>query len=133
MPIFEPNKKDLMRGKIVSEPGWYKVSIDAFDGEGKLSKDKGSTNYNVEATIIENADTGSKTDEGIMLMWNFNSKAMGFATGYLAALGINAELGGRYRLEDSVGSVIDVFVEHDTYDNRQVNRVNHKYRPSKAA
>lgn len=133
MPIFEPTKKDLMRGKIVSEPAWYRVQIDSFDGEGKLSKDKGSTNYNVEGTIICNSDTGGTADAGIMLMWNFNSKAMGFATGYLAALGVNAEVGGRYRLEDSVGQVIDIFVEHDTWDNKPVNRVNHKYRPSKAA
>lgn len=130
MPIFEPSRRDLMRGKIVSEPAWYTCMIDSFD-DGKPSKDKQSTNYNVEATIIRNADTGDEKDQGIMLIWNFNSKAMGFATGYLAALGTTAELGGRYRLEDSVGKVIDIFVEHDTWDGKTVNRVNHKYRPSK--
>lgn len=129
MPIFEPTKKDLMRGKLVSEPAWYTVIIDSFD-DGKPSKDKQSTNYTVEATILRNADTGEEKDAGIMLVWNFNTKAMGFATGYLKALGVDAELGGRYRLEESVGQQMDVFVEHDTWDGKNVNRVNHKYRPA---
>ena len=130
MPIFEPSRRDLMRGKIVSEPAWFTCMIDSFD-DGKPSKDKQSTNYTVEATIIRNADNGSEVDQGIMLIWNFNSKAMGFATGYMTALGVTPELGGRYELSDSVGKVIDIFVEHDTWDNKPVNRVNHKYRPSK--
>jgi hypothetical protein len=129
MPIWEPSKKDLMRGKLVSEPAWFTCQIDSFD-EGKLSKDKGSTNYNVEATIIRNAETGDEKDAGIVLVWNFNSKAMGFATGYMVALGVTPELGGRYRLEDSVGQILDIFVEHGEWDNKLVNRVNHKYRPA---
>lgn len=129
-PIFEPSRKDIMRGKMVSEPAWYRIIIDSFD-EGKPSKDGQSTNYTVEATILENADTGDKTDEGIMLMFNFNSKAMGFLTGLFQACGQDIAVGGKYDTAGLVGQVVEQFVGHKTYDNRQMNDAQHKYRPAK--
>lgn len=118
--------RDLLRGKIVT-PGWYRVKIDAI-GE-KLSKDQGSTNYPVEATIICNDDDGGTEFSNVPLDWNFNSKAIGFAVGFLASLGIEVATGKRYDLSACAGREVVVFVENDLYEGRQINRVNHKYRP----
>ncbi len=125
MPIINFGEKDLLRGKIVP-PAWYRVRIDAI-GE-KLSKDGNSTNYPVEATILFNADDGSTDFANVPLDWNFNSKAIGFAVGYLQALGMEVKSGARYDLSATAGSQLDVFVENDLYEGRTVNRVNHKYR-----
>lgn len=130
MPIVQFSEKDLLRGKVV-EPAWYLVNIDAV-GEGP-SKDGGSTNYPVEATIIKNADTGAEDFKGVPLDWNFNSKAIGFAVGYLAALGVDVKAGARFDLANSAGRQIEVFVENGEWQGRMVNRVNHKYRAVRAA
>lgn len=125
MPIISFNEKDLLRGTIVI-PTWYRVRIDAV-GE-KLSKDGNSTNYPVEATILHDAEDGSTVFQNVPLDWNFNSKAIGFAVGYLAAMGIEVESGTRYDLSATAGKKIDVFVENDLYEGQTKNRVNHKYR-----
>lgn len=120
---------DLKRGKVV-QPAWYTLKIKSV-GENP-SKDGGSTNYPVEGIIIQNADDGSKDFEGVPVSWNFNSKYRSAMIGYLAALGITAEVGKRYDLSATEGSVLDVFVENDTWDGRVINRVNHKYRATQA-
>jgi hypothetical protein len=124
-PIIQFSEKDLLRGKTVT-PGWYRVMIDEV-GES-LSKDQGSTNYPVEGTILFNADTGDIEFKGVPLEWNFNSKAIGFAVGYLKVLGVEVKPNTRFDLGKSKGEQIDVFVENGEYQGRIVNRVNHKYR-----
>jgi len=125
MPMINFSAKDLLRGKVV-EPAWYRVKIDSV-GEAP-SKDGGSTNYPVEATIIRNADNGNEGFKDAPLDWNFNSKAIGFAVGFLQAFGVEVKSGVRFDLANAAGKELDVFVENDTWQGRLVNRVNHKYR-----
>ena len=128
MPLIQFQQKDLLRGKIV-EPAWYRVKIIAT-GE-KPSKDGGSTNYPMEGIIVCNAEDGNTEFAGVPLDWNFNSRALGFAVGFLKSLGMDVSSGTRYDLSAAAGKEIDVFVENDMYEGRMVNRVNHKYRPAK--
>ena len=125
MPIISFSSRDILRGKPIT-PAWYRVHIESV-GEAP-SADKQSTNYPVEGTILFNGDNGSTEFANYPLDWNFNSKALGFAVGFLAALGEEVTPGKRFDLGYSAGKDIDVFVENDTYQNRLVNRVNHKYR-----
>lgn len=125
MPIIQFGDRDLLRGKVV-DPAWYVVNIDNV-GEGP-SKDGGSTNYPVEGTIVKNADSGDTTFANVPLDWNFNSKAIGFAVGFLQAFGVDVKSGARFDLANAVGKQIEIFVENDTWQGRMVNRVNHKYR-----
>ena len=124
-PIITFNDRDILRGKVVT-PSWYRCKIENI-GEA-LSKDKNSTNYPVEATVLFNADNGDTEFAGVPLDWNFNSKAIGFATGFLAAFGVEVKPGVRFDLSNSIGKEIDIMVENGEFDNRIVNRVNHKYR-----
>ena len=126
MPIISFNDRDLLRGKIV-EPAWYVVNI-VNVGEAP-SKDGGSTNYPVEGVIVRNADNGSEDFANVPLDWNFNSKAISFAAGFLAALGVDVKSGARFELANAVGKQMEIFVENDTWQGRMLNRVNHKYRP----
>jgi len=128
MPTIEYGQRDILRGKTV-DPAWYRMRIDDV-GEA-LSKDGKSTNYPVEGTILFNGDTGSTTFQGVPIDWNFNSKAIGFSIGFLAAFGVTAEAGKRFELANAIGKELDVFVENDTWQGRVVNRVNHKYRAPK--
>ena len=125
MPIIQFGKRDLLRGKIV-EPAWYVVSIEDI-GEGP-SKDGGSTNYPVQGTIVKNADNGSEEFAGVPLDWNFNSKAIGFAVGFLQSFGVEPTEGKRFELANAVGKQLEVFVETGMWNNRPKNEVNHKYR-----
>ena len=128
MPTVQYGQRDLLRGKVV-EPAWYRVRIEAV-GEA-LSKDGNSTNFPVEGTILFNGDTGSTEYQGVPLDWMFNSKAIGFSVGFLAAFGLEVKAGQRYDLANAAGKELDVFVENDTWQGRMVNRVNHKYRAPK--
>lgn len=125
MPIIQFGERDLLRGKIV-EPGWYLVQINSV-GEAP-SKDGGSTNYPVEGTILKHMETGDETFKGVPLDWNFNSKAIGFAVGFLAAFGVDVKAGARFDLSNAAGQTLGVFVENGEWQGRAVNRVNHKYR-----
>lgn len=129
MPIVEFSQRDLLRGKVVT-PAWYRVLINSVGEAPAKASEKGpSTNYPVEATIKFNGDTGSTEFKDVPVDWNFNSKAIGFAVGFLQSLGVDVQAGKRFDLKAAEGMEIDVFVENDTYQNRTVNRVNHKYRP----
>jgi hypothetical protein len=131
MPIIQFKDRDLLRGKLVT-PGWYRVKIESVGEAPAKQSEKGpSTNYPVEATIMFNGDTGDKEFTGVPLDWNFNSKAIGFAVGFLAAFGVEVKSGTRFDLKSAEGRELDVFVENDIYQGRQVNRVNHKYRTPK--
>jgi hypothetical protein len=125
MPLIQFSDRDLLRGKVV-EPAWYLVEINNV-GEAP-SKDGGSTNYPVEGVIIKNADNGAEDFKGVPLDWNFNSKAIGFAVGFLAAFGVDVKAGARFELANAVGKTVEVFVENGEWQGRIVNRVNHKYR-----
>jgi len=125
MPIVQFSDRDLLRGKVV-EPAWYVVTIVSV-GEAP-SKDGGSTNYPVEGSIVKNAENGSEEFAGVPLDWNFNSKAIGFAVGFLGALGVDVKAGARFELSNAAGKQIEVFVENGEWQGRIVNRVNHKYR-----
>lgn len=130
MPVISFSDRDMNRGKVV-EPAWYVVHIDNI-GEAP-SKDGGSTNYPVEGTILHNADNGSEDFKGVPLDWNFNSKAIGFAVGFLLAFGVDVKAGARFELNNAVGKDIEVFVENGEWQGRIVNRVNHKYRQLRAS
>ena len=125
MPLVDFSDEDLLRGKIVT-PAWYRMRIKEINEA--LSKDQKSTNWLTEGIIVRNADDGSEEFANVPIVWNFNSKARGFLVGFLSALGITVEAGKRYDLSKLAGMELDVFVENELYENRMVNRVNHKYR-----
>lgn len=128
MPVVSFSNRDLMRG-IILTPGWYRVKIDSIGEAPAKASEKGpSTNYPVEATVLFDGDSGNTQFAGVPLDWNFNSKAIGFAVGFLQAFGVEVKAGTRFDLKSAEGREIDVFVENDTYQGRLTNRVNHKYR-----
>ena len=128
MATISFSERDLMRGKNVT-PAWYRVKIETVGEAPAKASEKGpSTNYPVEGTILFNGDTGDTAFKGVPLDWNFNSKAIGFAVGFLAAFGVEVKAGTRFDLKSAEGREIDIFVENDTWQGRLVNRVNHKYR-----
>jgi|SRR5262245_7697033 len=128
MAFISFGKRDLLRGKIVT-PAWYRVRIESVGEAPAKASEKGpSTNYPVEGTILFNGDTGDVEFANVPLDWNFNSKAIGFAVGFLQAFGVEVTEGTRFDLASASGREVDVFVDTDTYQNRLVNRVNHKYR-----
>lgn len=132
MPVISFSDRDLLRGKIIT-PAWYRVRIDGVGESPAKQSEKGpSTNYPVEATVMFNGDTGDTEFKGVPLDWNFNSKAIGFAVGFLQSFGVDVKSGTRFDLKSAEGREVDVFVENDTYQGRLVNRVNHKYRTPKA-
>lgn len=132
MPVISFSDRDLMRGKIVT-PGWFRVRIEAVGEAPAKQSEKGpSTNYPVEATILFNGDTGDTEFAGVPIDWNFNSKAIGFAVGFLTSFGVEVKSGTRFDLKSAEGKEVDTFVENDTWQGRLVNRVNHKYRAIRA-
>lgn len=132
MPVISFSDRDLLRGKIVT-PAWYRVRIESIGEAPAKQSEKGpSTNYPVEATVMFNGDTGAVEFTGVPIDWNFNSKAIGFAVGFLQSFGVDVKAGTRFDLKSAEGREVDVFVENDTYQNRLVNRCNHKYRTPRA-
>jgi hypothetical protein len=125
--FFSFTPKELLRGKVIT-PAWYRVRIEQIGK--KLSKDGNSTNFNVEGTILFNSEDGTTDFANYPLEWNFNSKAMGFARGFLEAQGIQVDSDTRYSLTDGRfdGSEVDVYVDNKLYEGRTVNQVGHKYR-----
>lgn len=128
MTVVSFTEQDLLRGKIV-EPAWYRVKVENVSEA--LSKDQGSTNYKMEGTIIRNADNGDEAFQGVPIVWNFNSKAIGFTKGFFEGMGVSVVAGQRYDLKASIGEVIDMFIENGMYEGRAKNEVNHKYRVAK--
>lgn len=131
-PMIDFSESDMLRNKIV-EPAWYRVHIDEV-GEWTPSKDQQSQNCNMEGHILFNADNGDTACANVPLFWNFNTKAKGFAEGFLKAFGVSdIEVGKRYDLGAAKGKDLDIYVENDVYQGRKVNRVNHKYRTPRQA
>lgn len=140
MPKVGFTKKDLLRDKLVT-PAWYRVMIDQV-GEWQPSKDKQSQNMTIDGTIVFNAENGSEEFQGIpiggMGVWNFNTKATGFALGLAKAMaeqcGYNAdEITPETQIEFKhfEGKFVDVFIINDTYEGRMKNKVDHRYRAPK--
>ena len=128
MPIIEFSEKDLLRGKVVT-PDWYRVKVDSV-GEAP-SKDGGSTNYPAEATILYNASNGDKEFAGVPLDWNFNSKAISFARGFLESFGVKVEPKVRIELGSAAGKETEMYIGNKEYQGRIINNVEHKYRQIK--
>lgn len=122
--MFSP--EDMNRDKLV-DPGWYDVLIK--DVVEAPSRDGGSTNWKVEAVVVKSAD-GNEEFAGVPLVWNFNSKAISFAIGFLQALGVNVEPDKRYDLTQAKNSRIQVYVIRGEYEGRARNQVQHSYKPS---
>lgn len=130
MPVIGFSTRDIMRSKVIT-PAWYRVKIDS--ATEAPSKDGGSINYGIDATVTKNADTGETDFTGCPTpYWNFNSKAKGFMIGFFEALGAEVSADSRFELKMAEGKEIDVFIENDMYEGRMVNRMNHKYRKPKA-
>jgi|SRR6185295_1680881 len=132
MPIIQFSDRDVLRGEVV-KPSWYRMRIDSVgEAPAKPSDKAPSTNYPIEGTILFNGDNGDTEFANTPIDWNFNSKAMGFAVGFLQSFGVEVKAGVRFDLKSAEGRELDVYVENDTYQGRIVNRVNHKYRPIKS-
>lgn len=131
MPIVEFSNRDLLQGKTVT-PGWYRVKIETVGEAPAKTGNPPSTNYPVEATVLFNGDTGDTEFTDVPVQWNFNSKAIGFAVGFLQSFGATVEAKKRIELKSAEGRETDVFIENDTYNGRLINRVNHKYRVPKS-
>ncbi len=134
MPVVSFSSRDLLRGKTVT-PAWYRVRIEEV-GEQPAKVDPQnpkppSTNYPVTATVLFNGDSGDTEFQNVPVEWMFNSKAIGFAVGFLQSFGVEVKEGVRFDLKSAEGKETDVFIENDTYQGRLVNRVNHKYRQPK--
>lgn len=132
MPVVSFTSRDLLRGTVVT-PGWYRVKIHSV-GEAPASAQPGktpSTNYPVEASILFDGDTGDTKFANVPIDYNFNSKAIGFAVGFLKAFGADPKEGQRIELKSAEDRELDVFIENDVWQGRTVNRVNHKYRAPK--
>ena len=127
MAMIDISQRDYLRGKIV-EPAWYRMKIEDV-GEAP-SKDGGSTNFPVDGTIIRNAENGDEKFAGVPITWNFNSKATGFAIGFLEALGVEV-VPGKFDLAAARGMELDVYVDNKEYQGRILNNVPHKYRAAK--
>lgn len=133
--IFSFSKKDILGGKIYP-PSWYRVRIvDVTAGPSK-NVEKPSTNFEITGEILFDSDSGDATYAEHPLKWMFNSRAMGFAKGFLISLGVPEEEikeDVRFDFKNAMGKEIDVYVENELFEGRQVNRVNHKYRMPRAA
>lgn len=131
MPIVTFSDRDILMGTLV-EVAWYRVKIDSVGEEPTTTAKGPSTNYPVEGTILFNGDTGDVKFKGVPLRWNFNSKAMGFAKGFLESFGVSPEANRPFDLAAAEGQTLDVYIEHGEYQGRTGNRVNHKYRAPRA-
>lgn len=131
-PIIEYTKRDMNFGRVV-DPAWYRVRIVSVS-DGAPSKDKQSTNYQIEGEILFNGDNGDVTFAGVGLQgfsWFFNSKMMGPSVGLLKCFDVEVKDGTRVDLKAAEGQEVDVFVENSVFDGRVRNNVNHKYRKPK--
>ena len=126
MPFLDVSSDDIQRGKLLT-PDWYRVRIDSV--EESLSKNGDSKNIILKGRILFNANDGSEEFKDVPIpYWNFNSKAPGFAIGFMNAIGHPVDHAGRIDLSLAEGKEVDVFITNELYNNSMVNRVNHRYR-----
>lgn len=129
MGMLDITAKDAMRGVTIDPAGWYTVRIDLV-GENVPSKDGQSENIIVEGTILKNADNpdDKRFENYPTPFWLFNSKAPGFAVGFLRAGG-HEIVPGRVNLKMMEGQVIDAFIKNEEYQGRINSKIDHQYRP----
>ena len=124
--------RDFLIGKVV-EPAFYDVVINEV--EESLSKAGDSTNWELKAEVLQNADTGDKTNAGVPVpRWAFNSKAGGFVIPLYASIGQELKPGDTLDLKQLKGQKVRLFIGNDEYppgSGTQVNSLgrNPKYRP----
>lgn len=127
MPIISFSERDLNQGRVV-DPAWYRVKVESI-GEVPTTTAKGpSVNYPVECTVLMNGDNGDTKFAGVPITFNFNSKAIGFAAGFLKAFGVDIKAGQRVDLAAAAGQEVDIFIGNRTYENRIMNDPQHQYR-----
>ncbi len=124
MPIIDFTQEDLAGGVVV-KPSWYRIRVNEV-GE-KPSKDKLSTNYPVEATVLFDGDNGDTEFAGAKVTIYLNSKGKGFIAAFLNALGEQV-VPGRVNLEAAKGMQLDTYIGNKLYEGRQVNDFSGKYR-----
>lgn len=129
--IFSFSKKDLVSGKAY-EPAWYRVRIDDVTPEPSKNLESPSTNYWIDGTILFNADNGDTKYADHPIRWNFNSKWMAPAKGFLMVTeGLEEDAiteNSRFDLAATKGKELDVYIENGLWEGRVNNKVNHKYR-----
>lgn len=122
--------KDLLRQKVVI-PGWYKVRITNIDVEPTVTAKGPSINYKLEHEVIC-AEDGNTQFQGVPVIGQFNSKAMGMTAGLFMALGVTEEQlmnpNNRFDLESCKDQEVFAFIENNEYQGRISNRINGKYR-----
>jgi len=125
--MLEISQKDIDRSKLIT-PGYYQIRVDKHSEA--LSSKGDSTNFILEGTILCNDDNGSTEFQGVPApYWNFNSKAPGFAVGFLTALKGGEEIRpGRFDLSAAVGKVVAAEIKNELFEGRMVNRITHTYR-----
>lgn len=131
MPIIQFSQKDLLRGKTVA-PAWYRVHVDSVGEQPTVTQKGPSTNYPVEVTIMFNGDTGDTQFAGVPVDWNFNSKAIGMARGFLESFGVSVTAGTRFDLKSAEGRDTDVYIGNDTWEGRIINKCKMQFRAPRA-
>lgn len=130
MSMLDVTPKDVMRGTVYDPAGWYTVRVDNV-GELTPSKNGESMNILIEGTILKNADSGDEKYAGFPTpFWLFNSKAPGFAVGFLRALGEEV-VPGRVNLKIAEGRILDVFIQNNEHEGKITSKVDHQYRPTR--
>ena len=121
---LEFSQDDINRGKLV-KPDWYGLSIEKV--EKKQAKNGESINYVMHAKVISSKG-GDGEFAGVPVVWNFNSKALGFMVGFVAALtGEEVKAGKRFDIFAASGKKIYAFIGNKEYEGNMRNNVEHKY------
>jgi|SRR5688572_3254465 len=127
MPIISFSDRDILRGTVVT-PGWYRCKVNSV-GEAPTVTAKGpSINYPVECTVLFNGDTGDTKYANVPIDFNFNSKAIGFAAGFLKAFGVDVQANKRFDLNAAADKEVDIFIGNKEFQGRMLNDPQHQYR-----
>jgi len=140
MPLVEFEKDDFLRNKVV-DVSWYLIKIGEFSEES--TADGEGTKYVFrDCKIVKDDDSGDEKWAGVPVKIELPTKkeGRGFILGFYAALQgyssvdeLQAAGKTRMRIEEAAGQMIVAFVENNTWQGRTTNKINHKYRPVKAA
>lgn len=119
--IINISKADAMKGQTI-KPGWYKAEV--IDFTAKTSKDGQSMNY----TPILQLET---PNQEVIDNHNFNSKAIGMMTPYLAAINNKTlkeyidTINGAVQTDTDThkGKKLQVKVKNEVWEGRLLNRI----------
>jgi hypothetical protein len=121
MPKMRYTAKDLLRGTMIEEPGWYPLHVDSI----KEDEAKSDSSQNV---IVENVIEDGKYRGVPVLRW-FNEKAAGFIKDFAEACDINLDdEGGEFEFQMTVGKHIDGFIEQRKDDKGNLQNTITKFR-----